>query len=397
MQTRTRMRYFAIVFCIFLTALIPGTFAGCGIDPNPYDDDPGPLPNGYYPPTPDFYATPVLGYAPMLVSFTDMSTNVPLYWAWNFGDGQSSNDKNPVHSYQSPGIYTVTLTAGNGYGGNSVSKADYIVVNAASQAPVVDFMANVTSGNAPLDVKFVDTSDGGMIVSRTWTFTTNNLSETVTTQEQELARTFSGPGDYHVTLTVTAGNGQSATLHKACYISVREPAPLNGTITLYPGWNLVCTPLPLQEKFRTAGDIFSSVDTDSRSVYAYNAGTRQFIPLMAGSLINPLDGIWIYSKNKVNITFNYDITRPVTISRHLPSGWNLIGYPSLKQGYPREVYGSINTIWSIILCFDPVTQRYTPTIFNEGVDGLSNKQLMQPLNGYWIYLPTEGDLSVIIE
>ncbi len=87
--------------------MVSGVYAGCGIDTNPYDDEPGPLPNGFYPPAADFSGQPMQGYAPLNVMFTDISTNMPLYWAWSFGDGTSSNDKNPVHTYQSPGIYTV--------------------------------------------------------------------------------------------------------------------------------------------------------------------------------------------------------------------------------------------------------------------------------------------------
>ena len=130
---------------------------------------------GIYPPTADFSGDPVQGYAPLTVIFTDKSTNVPTYWAWNFGDGQSSNDKNPVHTYQSPGMYTVSMTAGNGYGGNSITKTNYVIVNPASSTPVVDFTANLTSGYAPLQVEFTDLSTGGVITSRIWTFSNNGI------------------------------------------------------------------------------------------------------------------------------------------------------------------------------------------------------------------------------
>lgn len=60
-----------------------------------------------------FTATPMLGYdAPMSVQFTNESTadsGITSY-AWDFGDGGTSSEENPVHSYTEEGIYTVSLT-----------------------------------------------------------------------------------------------------------------------------------------------------------------------------------------------------------------------------------------------------------------------------------------------
>jgi PKD repeat protein len=397
MQFRTGICDFAIIFCVLLLILVPAAYAGCGIDTNPYDDDPGPLPNGYFPPAPDFSGDPVQGYAPLAVSFTDKSTNVPTNWAWNFGDGYSSNVKNPVHTYQSPGVYTVTLTAGNRYGGNSITKASYIIVNPVSSAPVVDFSANITTGYLPLVVELSDLSIGGTIKSRTWTFGHNGFVVTEHTPNQKILHTFTEPGRFNVTLTVTAENNESALLEKAYYISVTEPAPEQGTIVLHPGWNLVSPPVPLKEQYHTAAQVFADVDTDSRSIYSYDAGSNQFVPLTSQSVILPLEGIWVYSKYEIPLTFEYQTSRPVTVLLHLPSGWNLIGYPSNGPGSARDGYGPINTIWATILCFDSATQQYSTTIFNEGAGGQGDQQLMQPMNGYWIFMPHDGDLIVSIE
>jgi PKD repeat protein len=390
------MRYFRLMLCIVVAVLVSGAYAGCGVDTNPYDDDPGPQPNGYFPPSPDFFCNPLEGYAPLVVSFTDKSTNIPTNWAWNFGDGYSSNIKNPVHIFQSPGTYSVSLTAGNGYGGNSITKTNYIVVNAVSAVPVMDFTANITSGYLPLQVKFSDLSTGGTIISRTWEFDHNSLIVTENSPGQTLLHTFTETGKYSVTLTVTTENNESASLEKKYYISVMEPIPEQVTITLQPGWNLISTPLPLNDQYHTAGQIFGTIDTGSRSIFSYNAVTKQFIPLNYQSEIVPLEPIWVYSKNEAPMAFRYNVTQPVSISMHLPSGWNLIGYPSIKPGTAREGFSSIGTLWSTILCFDSVTQQYSTTIFNEGEEGQSDDYLMNPINGYWIYMPKEGDLIITL-
>lgn len=377
-------------------ALISGAYAGCGVDTNPYDDSPGTLPNGYYPPAADFSGNPVQGYAPLAILFTDRSTNVPTYWAWNFGDGQTSNNNNPVHTYQSPGMYSVSLTAGNGYGGNSITKTNYVVVNPASSTPVVDFSANITLGNVPLVVEFTDLTSGGIIISRAWTFGDNDIPVPELTTGSKIVHTFTEAGQFNVSLTVTAENNQSASLEKTSFIRVKPPATEQGTITLMRGWNLVSTPLPLKDQYRAAGLIFAGVDMDSRSLFSYDAGSKHYIPLDSQSILLPLEGIWVYSKNEAPLTFKYQVTRPVVISKHMTSGWNLIGYPSVEPGNAREGFVSIGSTWSTILCFNTTMQQYSSTIFNEQAGGPSDQQLMYPMNGYWIFMPSEGDLSVLI-
>ncbi|HBR79831.1 MAG TPA: hypothetical protein DEA46_05380 [Candidatus Moranbacteria bacterium] len=76
----------------------------------------------------NFSASLFTGTAPLTVSFTDYSTNNPTSWSWDFGDGYSSSEKNPTHTYLSPGIFTVRLTASNSLGTDSVTKVAYITV-----------------------------------------------------------------------------------------------------------------------------------------------------------------------------------------------------------------------------------------------------------------------------
>ena len=80
-----------------------------------------------------FSASPTSGNAPLSVAFTDKSTGSPTSWKWNFGDGTSSTVKSPTHTYSSKGNYTVTLTATNAAGSNTVTKSSYIKVTTASQ------------------------------------------------------------------------------------------------------------------------------------------------------------------------------------------------------------------------------------------------------------------------
>jgi PKD repeat protein len=56
------------------------------------------------------------------VKFTDLSTGSPTSWKWDFGDGTSSAEQNPVHVYQEEGSYDVTLTVTNSYGSDTEKK-----------------------------------------------------------------------------------------------------------------------------------------------------------------------------------------------------------------------------------------------------------------------------------
>ena len=94
------------------------------------------------PPEANFSATPLLGPAPLIVQFTDLSTFNPDSWEWDFdGNGNiDSNERNPVYTYESPGVYTVILKATNSMSGNSTSgnstraKAGYITVTEKSSS-----------------------------------------------------------------------------------------------------------------------------------------------------------------------------------------------------------------------------------------------------------------------
>lgn len=75
---------------------------------------------------------PVAGFTYVLdgmtVTFTNTSTLADSY-NWDFGDGNSSTEANPVHTYASNGIYYVTLTASNAYGESNFSStiATYVL------------------------------------------------------------------------------------------------------------------------------------------------------------------------------------------------------------------------------------------------------------------------------
>ncbi|MFL2585925.1 MAG: GEVED domain-containing protein [Parvicellaceae bacterium] len=65
------------------------------------------------------------------VSFTDLSSNVPFAWYWDFGDGNNSIIQNPTHTYTNSGEYDVTLISTNAYGSDTLFSPQHIEVDTA--------------------------------------------------------------------------------------------------------------------------------------------------------------------------------------------------------------------------------------------------------------------------
>lgn len=68
------------------------------------------------------------GFTPLMVNFTDMSSEQPDSWYWEFGDGTTSISQNPSHEYQTKGSYNVTLTTTNAGGSHTITKNNFIIV-----------------------------------------------------------------------------------------------------------------------------------------------------------------------------------------------------------------------------------------------------------------------------
>jgi uncharacterized protein (TIGR02145 family) len=82
-------------------------------------------------PVADFSVDEVMIIEGEEVHFTNLSTNTPTTYVWAFGDGNTSALKNPVHVYETHGIFTVTLTATNNAGSDTKTKNELITVSQA--------------------------------------------------------------------------------------------------------------------------------------------------------------------------------------------------------------------------------------------------------------------------
>jgi len=162
-------------------------------------------------PIPSFTANATGGTAPFTVNFTDTSTLgsvVPTGYGWTFGDGGTSADQNPSHTYTIPGVYTVSMTLTSAQGQVTATETDFIAVT-----PEVTFSAAPASGPAPLMVTLTDTTAIGGLTVSDWMWDFGDGSPTVTTQTNSRAHTYTTPGNYTPTLTlVTSGGNATGSL-----------------------------------------------------------------------------------------------------------------------------------------------------------------------------------------
>ena len=115
----------------------------------------GNIPPIYF--TADFNANINTGIWPVQVEFSDLTSGMPDSWKWNFGDGNTSIEKNPIHTYNNTGLYTVSLEVCNGDVCDTIVKTDYINVLPNGMVEIgVDMSAklfpNPNDGNFTLEI-----------------------------------------------------------------------------------------------------------------------------------------------------------------------------------------------------------------------------------------------------
>jgi beta propeller repeat protein len=144
------------------------------------------------------------GAPPLPVQFTDTSTpgTTPVsHWHWEFGDGNTSTEQNPLFTYTVPGNYQVRLTVNNPYCRNATPFADTANISVGA-APEAIFTATPANGPAPLTVSFTDSSPGA--TAWNWSFGDGKYSEL-----QNPAHRFRNPGTYTVVLNASNAYGFS--------------------------------------------------------------------------------------------------------------------------------------------------------------------------------------------
>jgi large repetitive protein len=149
------------------------------------------------------------------VAFENNSINTSGHY-WDFGDGQTSTATNPVHVYNNPGTYTVTLTGISQFNQcETVYESTIIILD----GPEAGFEPSTTFGCAPLTIDFANTSSSALLYF--WDF-----GDGQTSIAMHPTHVFEEPGNYAVTLRATDANGcyQDTTVFNV----IVSPVPVAG-------------------------------------------------------------------------------------------------------------------------------------------------------------------------
>lgn len=170
----------------------------------------------------DFTATNTVGCGPLDVQFTNQTSGVVSY-EWHFGDGSTSTQQHPLHTYNAPGQYTVKLIVQSQQGCmDSLIVQDFVTV----QNPIpVNGTTLPLQGCVPFEISFSGSSINPNSSNWLWDFgdgTTSNLPDPT--------HTYSTPGTYTVTLSSTTTGGCQFVDSSHAVIQVNGPsASFTGT------------------------------------------------------------------------------------------------------------------------------------------------------------------------
>ncbi len=137
-------------------------------------------------------AVPVYAYSyegDGLLQFMDLSLYNPDSWLWEFGDGNTSTEQNPLHQYPAPGEYELCLTVENQFGANTACQNIYVFFS-----PQANFSAEPLAEGAYL---FTDLSTDSILL---WSW---DFGDGTTSIEQSPEHSYTESGSYTVCLTVT--------------------------------------------------------------------------------------------------------------------------------------------------------------------------------------------------
>jgi len=163
--------------------------------------------NRFLSPKPLFRAFPVRGAPPLQVRFQNFTAGNPVRFLWDFGDGTTSVEQSPTHTYLAEGVYTVKLNIITGTGAQGVeTKKNYITVNNDQKTPffyVLPLQGDSieTNPGSPTEFSFVDQTDGE-VSERYWIFGDGNNLNVTDPNVHTATYSYEKPGIYSPSLMV---------------------------------------------------------------------------------------------------------------------------------------------------------------------------------------------------
>ena len=188
-------------------------------------------------PTVSVTVSPTSGSVSLMVQFTspdeDSLGDTITFWNWDFGDGATSTEQSPVHTYTTAGTFSPSLTA---FGGGTA--LDVLGLSSITVTQItLTVSANPTAGPFPLTVQFTSpgTDSGGNTVTN-WNW---NFGDGSNSSAQSPSHTYLAAGNFTPTLTAysTLTNSPLPIFGLTTIIVTNPPNPAFKTLyTFFPGF-----------------------------------------------------------------------------------------------------------------------------------------------------------------
>lgn len=162
-------------------------------------------------PTPNFIYLPETPTDLDLINFTDKSQDTDgtiVYWQWDFGDGNTSNEKNPTHHYLENGTYTIILSIIDDDEAIQKTTKQILIRNVAPVA-LFNYLPNNPTNNDTITFNDFSQDYDGTIISWNWDFGDGQKSD-----KKSFEHKYQNEGTYTVTLTVVDNDGEYQTIKK---------------------------------------------------------------------------------------------------------------------------------------------------------------------------------------
>lgn len=231
---------------------------------------------------------------PANIQFTQTSSGTPKGFLWDFGNGTKSNQPNPIATYTSPGAYTVRLITV--YENNTAQRTRTIIVHPSITAAFTSDMNFVCQ---PGTANFTATSTGNLGFY-TWDF--GDGSPMINGNANNISHTYSGYGDFTVTLKATSNTGCVVTSTRN--IKIARPEITGSILTPMKG----C--VPMNTVFRAQVTVPPGTNVTN---YSWEFGDGNTINTSTSQVSHVFTGAGAYSA-KLTVTtgegcsniYNYD-------------------------------------------------------------------------------------------
>lgn len=236
---------------------------------------------------------------------------------WDFGDGNTSYEANPVHSFDEPGIYNVIITLDDGYSETPTIQEIPVIIEGSPVARIRETTMTVCANSPVVFDGSLSTDPNGMVGSFSWDFGDGNSAV-----GEQTTHLFARPGTYRVALTITgSGTGRCPNVSQAIVnVDVIEaPSAIFDIVSIIsPG-----TKLTLDASDSEAVDNIIqknwTVFKDDETIATLEGNIQEFTPDIPGNYRIMLT---ITTDNEVGCSQN-SITRAVHVNRAPEIVWNL--------------------------------------------------------------------------